>query len=107
MYTIKLVNHFNSENTSNPARSNELVISCDQYEVYRHEYHALITVNGVEHRVRGHSNTGSSDDLPLPRYFEVAYVENANGKTIERIGPFDAYDWQAELRNNAEVRAAA
>ena len=111
MYTIKFINNYSPTITPNTtisnAISNTTVVSCEEYEVYRCEHHALVLANGIERRVHGNPTQASGNNDPLPAYYDVAYVENAAGKTIDKIGPYETHDWHGEMQNNLEVRDAA
>lgn len=104
MFTIKFINHYDPRQTSDAAMSSETVVSCARYEVYRKANIALVTIyekmtgEGVEFRVHGDPTISGSEATPLSRYFNTAFIENQSGKTIDRIGPYERYDWHGHAQ---------
>jgi len=84
MFTVKFISHFND------GTSSERSISCPHYAIDRREdgssevtvYHGHNETGGVAYEVM-------SDEVAMKRkpgiYYNSCYIENDNGKTINRI----------------------
>jgi hypothetical protein len=90
MFTIKLIRNHRTTEAEECASST--VVACNHYDVHEKQNHALIIANGIEYRVHGEPVIRYPAIGSPPRHFNVAFIENQSGKTIDRIGPFEQVD---------------
>lgn len=94
MFTVKLLKH----DTSGCATVKSSSFSCPHYEVYYEGSRAVVVVHsktgdeGIEHII----HTSKTEPFTYNHAFDMAYVENEAGKTIDRIGPFTRPSMEAD-----------
>ena len=81
MFTLKFCNYYDDYTRS------ETILCCPHYNVYRYKGKIEITLYKDYTSAEGVTYTLADKDIGIP-YWEVCYVENVNGKTIEKIKPY-------------------
>lgn len=81
MFTLKFCNYYETGDSS------VATLCCQHYNVYQFKNRVEITLYKDFTSENGVTYTIADEDIDKPRW-QVCYVENINGKTIDKIRPY-------------------